>query len=70
MLGAIRDILAACRRHGIKAGIHTGSTAYAKRMIDMGFDFVTVLSDTRLITLAGAQAVREMRAAHAGRQKD
>ena len=30
---------------GIKAGIHTGSTAYAKRMFDMGFDFVTVMGD-------------------------
>ena len=61
-LGAIRSVLEACRRHGIKAGIHTGATAYAKRMIAMGFDLVTVLSDARLITLAGSQALKEMRA--------
>ena len=61
VLGALRDIIAAARRAGIKACIHTGSTSYAKRMLGMGFDLVTVLSDIRLITLAGAQAVREMR---------
>ena len=63
VLGALRAVIEASRRHGIKAGIHTGSTSYAKRMIGMGFDFVTVLSDARLMTLAGTQAVREMRAA-------
>jgi 4-hydroxy-2-oxoheptanedioate aldolase len=61
VLNAIRSVLEGCRRHRIKAGIHTGSTGYAKRMIEMGFDFVTVLSDTRLLTLAGAQAMQEMR---------
>ena len=61
MLSALTAILEGCRRHGLKAGIHTGSTAYAKRMIAMGFDFVTVLGDARLLTLAGQQAVREMR---------
>ncbi len=63
MLAAIRSVLEACRRHSIKACIHTGSTSYAKRMIAMGFDLVTVLSDSRLITLAGNQAIQELRAA-------
>jgi len=63
MLAAIRSVLEACRRHRIKACIHTGSTSYAKRMIAMGFDLVTVLSDSRLITLAGNQAIQELRAA-------
>jgi 4-hydroxy-2-oxoheptanedioate aldolase len=63
VLAAIRSVLEACRRHRIKAGIHTGSAAYAKRMLEMGFDLVTVLSDSRLITLAGAPVVAEMRAA-------
>ena len=46
-MAAIRAVLEGCRRHRIKAAIHTGSTAYAKRMIAMGFDLVTVLSDAR-----------------------
>jgi 4-hydroxy-2-oxoheptanedioate aldolase len=63
VLAAIRSVLATCRRHRIKACMHTGSAAYAKRMLEMGFDFVTVLSDSRLITLAGAPVVAEVRAA-------
>lgn len=63
VLRAIRAVLEACRRHKVKACIHTGGAAYAKRMIEMGFDLVTVLSDARLITLAGSAAVTEMRAA-------
>jgi 4-hydroxy-2-oxoheptanedioate aldolase len=63
VLASIGSVLDACRRHRIKAGIHTGSTAYARRMLEMGFDLVTVFSDSRLITLAGAPVVAEMRAA-------
>ncbi len=42
--------------------MHTGNAAYAKRMIAMGFDFVTVMNDIRLIMAAGQQAMKEMRA--------
>ena len=28
------------KRNGVRPGIHTGSAAYAKRMIEMGFQFV------------------------------
>jgi len=60
---AIRSVFEACRRHRIKACMHTGGVAYAKRMFEMGFDLVTVLSDSRLISLAGAPVVAEVRAA-------
>ena len=68
MLEALEKIVAGCRRHRIKGGIHTGSTAYAKRMVAMGFDFVTLLGDARLLTLAGQQAVREMREEPGGKR--
>jgi len=61
MISALTKILEGCRRHGVKPGIHTGSTAYAKRMISMGFAFTTLLGDARLLTLAGQHTVREMR---------
>jgi 4-hydroxy-2-oxoheptanedioate aldolase len=67
MQAAIEKIIAAARKHRIKAGIHTGSTAYAKRMIARGFDFVTVMGDVRLLTAAGQQAVREMRESSAAK---
>lgn len=61
VVAAINRILGACKRHGIKAGIHTGSVAYAKAMIGKGFDLVTVLSDNRILAQFGRQVVSEMR---------
>jgi 4-hydroxy-2-oxoheptanedioate aldolase len=42
-------------------GIHTGSPAYAKRMIAKGFRFVTISSDMRLLAQAAQAIVAEMR---------
>jgi 4-hydroxy-2-oxoheptanedioate aldolase len=61
MAEALKKVLAAAKKHGIKACMHTGNAAYAKRMIAMGFDFVTVMNDIRLIMAAGQQAMKEMR---------
>jgi 4-hydroxy-2-oxoheptanedioate aldolase len=63
VLAALKAIIKARGLHRIKAGIHTGSAAYAKRMIEMGFDFVTLMSDARFMTLAGGETVRDMRGA-------
>lgn len=63
VLAALQKVLDACRRHKIKACVHTGSTSYAKRMLGMGFDLVTVLSDARLMMLAGMHAMQELRGA-------
>jgi 4-hydroxy-2-oxoheptanedioate aldolase len=65
MIEALTKIVAGCKRHGVKAGIHTGSTAYAKKAIQMGFDFTTLLGDARLLTMAGQQVVAEMRQTNA-----
>jgi len=62
VIAAYKKILAGCTRNGVRPGIHTGSAAYAKRMIEMGFQFVTLLGDARLLTMAGQQVVQEMRA--------
>jgi 4-hydroxy-2-oxoheptanedioate aldolase len=61
VLAAYGKILDGCKRHGVRPGIHTGSTAYAKRMIEMGFQFVTLLGDARLLAMAGQQTVQAMR---------
>ena len=60
-LGVIMNILKAAKRRGVKAGIHTASPGYAKRMREAGFDFVTVMGDARLLTAAAKQALAEMR---------
>ena len=61
MLAALTKIVEGCKRHKVVPGIHTGSTAYAKKAIAMGFRLVTLLGDARLLTMAGQQVVREMR---------
>src|SRR5262249_1586437 len=61
MISALKKIVDGCKRHKVYAGLHTGSTAYAKRMIAMGFQFTTLLGDARLLTMAGQQVIRGMR---------
>lgn len=61
VLAAIDEIVAGCKRHGVHAGLHTASAAYAKQMIAKGFDFVTLMTDTRLLIKAAGQIVQEFR---------
>ncbi len=63
---AIARIVDGARRHGLRAGIHCGSTAYARRMLELGFDFVSLLSDARLLTLKGRELLGEMTTAGKG----
>ena len=58
---AIETILAAAKRLGKRAGIQCNDTGYARRMVEMGFDLVTVMSDQRLMVAAGSKVVAEMR---------
>ncbi len=53
---ALDKILDATKRHGVKAGLHNASVAYSQKMIDKGFQFVTVQSDLSF-TVDGAQKV-------------
>ena len=55
---ALDTILAAAKRHGVYAGLHNASAAYSRRMIDRGFQFVTVQSDL-IFLRTRAQAVVE-----------
>jgi len=45
-LAAVEHILATCKRLGVPAGIHTGGLEWSKRRLAMGFDFVTLGTDT------------------------
>ena len=55
---AIEHIVARAKAHGIVAGIHNGRTDVAKARVDLGFRFVTLGSDARLLA-AGSQALLE-----------
>ena len=59
-LKAFDRILDACKKAGIKAGVHTTSTAYSQAMIERGFDWVTVGADIRYLNMGRAEA-RQMR---------
>ena len=45
------------------AGIHNGTTKYAKEMIDIGFSFVTISSDFRSMTNHAQSIINEMKVA-------
>jgi 4-hydroxy-2-oxoheptanedioate aldolase len=53
---ALARILEVATQHGVVAGLHNGSSAYAGRMVAQGFRFVTVQSDLQFL-MAGAKAV-------------
>jgi 4-hydroxy-2-oxoheptanedioate aldolase len=61
LVEALDAILAAARRHGRVAGLHTNSPDYARRMIDQGFRFVTVMTDTALLAGAAQSLVAAVR---------
>jgi len=61
MMSALQKIHEGCKKHKVQPGIHCGAPAYALKMIEMGFTFVTVGGDTRFVTMGAAAAVQEMR---------
>ena len=61
VVDAIETILGAAKAAGIRAGIHCGSTAYAKKMITLGFDLVTIGSDIRTLSAGVVAALGDMR---------
>ncbi|MDC1093044.1 aldolase/citrate lyase family protein [Pelagibacteraceae bacterium] len=50
----ILRVLEAAKKRGLLAGLHNGTPEYAQKMIDRGFNLVTVGSDSRYIA-AGAK---------------
>jgi 4-hydroxy-2-oxoheptanedioate aldolase len=67
-LEAVARILAACKRHRVPAGIHTGSLDYTRRRLAMGFDFVTLGTDSGFMMQAAAADLAQAKAAaEAGR---
>ena len=54
-------IAEACKRHGVVAGIHNATAAYALRMIAAGYQFVTLASDNRFLAAKAAEEVATVR---------
>jgi 4-hydroxy-2-oxoheptanedioate aldolase len=65
---AQKKIVAACKRHGIVAGIHNNTSAYALKMIAEGYQFVTLASDSRFLAArAGEEASAVKKSAKGGK---
>jgi len=58
---AQRQIVAACKRHKVAAGIHCGGAPYALAMIAAGYQFVTLASDGRFLAARAADEVAAVR---------
>jgi 4-hydroxy-2-oxoheptanedioate aldolase len=65
---AQQQIVEACKRRGVIAGIHTATASYALKMIAAGYQFVTLASDGRFLAAKAAEEVAMVRnsAAQAG----
>jgi len=61
LIDAFEKVVAAAQRHGKIPGIHTGSGAYAVKMAQMGYRFITVSNDARLLASAASAAVKTLR---------
>ncbi len=60
---AMAHILARAQAHGVQAGVHNGVPSVALARAAMGFRFVTVGSDARLMAAGSQQILAAMRAA-------
>jgi 4-hydroxy-2-oxoheptanedioate aldolase len=58
---AQKKIVAACKKHGVVAGIHNNTAAYALQMIELGYQFVTLASDSRFLAAKAAEEVAVVR---------
>jgi 4-hydroxy-2-oxoheptanedioate aldolase len=68
VLEAIKTIVEGAKRHKVYAGIHCGSTGFAKRMLKDGFNFATLLNDARMLSMQATALVQEMGRESAGPQ--
>jgi 4-hydroxy-2-oxoheptanedioate aldolase len=58
---AVAHVLARAQAYGIIAGIHNGTAETAHRRLEMGFRFVSIASDARLMAAAAQQALAQVR---------
>jgi 4-hydroxy-2-oxoheptanedioate aldolase len=57
----IKLIAKKANEYGKIAGIHNGTTQYAKEMIDLGFKLVTISSDFRSMSAHAQSVIDEMK---------
>jgi 4-hydroxy-2-oxoheptanedioate aldolase len=58
----VMHILARAQAHGVTAGIHTGSLAFAQRWLEAGFQMITLGIDSGFMARAASADLRAIRA--------
>ncbi|MEM7034344.1 MAG: aldolase/citrate lyase family protein [Chloroflexota bacterium] len=58
---ALDTIVQACKKHGIYAGLHTGSPEYVLKMFEKGYQFATISSEAGIMAAAAKQAINQVR---------
>jgi 4-hydroxy-2-oxoheptanedioate aldolase len=61
VVAAIEHAVRAAKAVGLYAGIHTAAPSYARRMHEIGFDFVSIGSDSRLMAMKSQEFLAETR---------
>lgn len=61
VVDAIEYIAGAAAKHRVAAGIHNATPAYARRMIDLGYRFVSLSTDARLLAAKAKEFLAETR---------
>ena len=62
----ITRILEAAKKRSLLAGIHNGTAEYAKKMIEKGFNLVTVGSDQRFMSSGAKTAIEKIKGTKKG----
>ena len=66
----VASILAACRQHGIAAGIHTGSLARTQQYLEQGFNLVTLGTDSAFMARTAASELAVARKTAAAQREN
>ena len=56
----VQRILAACKRHNVAGGIHTGGPEYSAKWVQAGFQMVTLTSDANCLVRSAQELLRDM----------
>lgn len=62
-VAAVQRIFDTCRNHGVAAGIHTWSEAFARRYLQQGFQFVTLGTDSGFMARMASAELHAVRKA-------
>lgn len=61
VIAAIEQIARITRAKGLIAGVHTDGPATARKRMDQGYNFITLMNDARVLSVAATNMIKETR---------